>query len=113
MNAPKCKAIGCTRKTKSHSGFCWQHWDMAPKEEILTLSNKDGTKTEVKPVKMWQPDHEFDLKNQAVDFRHYTAYGVLKRMCEMFGIGSVQKALDQIKVELTGIEFRFTGWRVK
>lgn len=26
----KCKAKGCRRKTKTQSGFCWQHWDMAP-----------------------------------------------------------------------------------
>lgn len=26
---PKCKATGCNRKTKTPSGFCWQHYDMA------------------------------------------------------------------------------------
>lgn len=28
--APKCKALGCTRRTRREQGFCFQHFDMAP-----------------------------------------------------------------------------------
>lgn len=29
LRALKCRAIGCERKTRDISGFCWQHLDMA------------------------------------------------------------------------------------
>jgi hypothetical protein len=31
MSAPGCRS--CGRPTKSLSGFCWQHWDMAPEAQ--------------------------------------------------------------------------------
>lgn len=30
-NAVKCRAIGCGRRTKSESGYCWQHSDFPEK----------------------------------------------------------------------------------